>query len=128
MRLTLTLMPTGCAEPWINVATSIEPSSDWMFSSCCVTDSDWNDTSWRNTEASDRFNELVVAARSELDQDKRREMYWECQRLVNEDGGQIIWTFSNYLSAMSDKVMHPEKVAGNWVLDGNKNTERWWFA
>ena len=104
------------------------PTCDWMFSSCCVADSDWNDTAWKTTDAAIRFNQLVVAARAELDQDKRREMYWECQRLLNEDGGELVWTFSNYISALSKKVMHPEKVAGNWVLDGNKNTERWWFA
>ena len=55
-------------------------------------------------------------------------MYWECQRLLHEDGGIIVWGFTNYLHGLSDKVMHPEKVAGNWTLDGCKSAERWWFA
>ena len=104
------------------------PTNDWMFSTCCVADSSWNDTAWRNTEAADKFNQLVVAARSELDTAKRKDMYWECQRLLHEDGGIIVWGFTNYLHGLSNKVMHPEKVAGNWTLDGCKSAERWWFA
>ncbi len=104
------------------------PTNDWMFTTCCVAESSWNDTAWKNTEAADRFNQLIVAARSELDTAKRRDMYWECQRLVHEDGGEIVWGFTNYLHGLRDNVKHPEKVAGNWTLDGCKSAERWWFA
>ena len=104
------------------------PTNDWMFTTCCVAESNWNDTAWKGTEAADRFNALIVAARSELDENKRREMYWECQRLVHEDGGSLVWGFTNYLHGLRDNVRHPEKVAGNWTLDGAKNMERWWFA
>ena len=104
------------------------PTNDWMLSSCCTVESEWNDTVWRDTQAADKFNKLVVAARSELDTNKRKDMYWECQRLLHEDGGVIVWGFTNYLHGLSSKVMHPEKVAGNWNLDGCKSAERWWFA
>lgn len=104
------------------------PTNDWMFTTCCVADSSWNDTAWKNTEAAGRFNKLVVAARSELDETKRRDMYWECQKLLHEDGGTIVWGFTNYLHGLRDNVKHPEMVAGNWTLDGCKSAERWWFA
>ena len=104
------------------------PTNDWMFTTCCVADSNWNDTAWKGTPAADRFNELIVAARSELNEDKRREMYWECQRLVNEDSGSLVWGFTNYLHGLRDNVRYPERVAGNWTLDGAKSMERWWFA
>lgn len=104
------------------------PTNDWMFTSCCVADSAWNDTAWKDTEAASRFNELVLAARAELDVAKRRDMYWECQRLLHEDGGTIVWGFSNYLHGLGSNIAHPEKVAGNWTLDGCKSAERWWFA
>ena len=104
------------------------PTNDWMFTTCCVAESNWNDSAWTGTPAADRFNDLIVAARSELDQDKRREMYWECQRLVHEDSGTLVWGFTNYLHGLRDNVRHPEKVAGNWTLDGAKSPERWWFA
>jgi peptide/nickel transport system substrate-binding protein len=104
------------------------PTNDWMFTTCCVAGSAWNDTAWKNTEAANRFNELVLAARAELDTAKRKDMYWECQRLFHEDGGTIVWGFTNYLHGLRDNIMHPEKVAGNWTLDGCKSAERWWFA
>ena len=104
------------------------PTNDWMFTTCCVAESNWNDSAWKGTPAADRFNELIVAARSELDDDKRREMYWECQRLVHEDSGTLVWGFTNYLHGLRDNVRYPEKVAGNWTLDGAKSPERWWFA
>lgn len=104
------------------------PTNDWMFTTCCVADSNWNDTAWQGTEAADRFNELVVAARSEVDENKRRELYWECQRLVHEDSGSLVWGFTSYLHGLRENVRHPEHVAGNWTLDGAKSMERWWFA
>ncbi len=104
------------------------PTVDWMFTTCCAADSNWNDTAWKGTPAADRFNELLVAARSETNDEKRREMYWECQRLMHEDGGNLIWGFTNYLHGLRDNVMHPARVAGNWTLDGAKSMERWWFA
>ena len=104
------------------------PTNDWMFTTCCVAESNWNDTAWKGTPAADRFNELIVAARSELDDSKRRAMYWECQKLVHNDGGSLVWGFTNYLHGLRDNVRHPEKVAGNWTLDGAKSMERWWFA
>jgi len=112
-----------CASYW-----SGRPTNDWMFTTCCMPESNWNDGAWRGTEASEKFSKLVVAARGELNKDKRREMYWECQRLINEDGGAIHWCYSNLLSAQGKKVMYPEKVSGQWAVDGGKNAERWWFA
>ncbi|MDH3740825.1 MAG: ABC transporter substrate-binding protein [Hyphomicrobiales bacterium] len=104
------------------------PTNDWMFATCCVADSNWNDMAWKGTEAADKFNKLVVQARSELDVAKRKDLYWECQRLLWEDGGYIIWGFTNYLHGLRDNVRHPDEIAGNWTLDGCKNAERWWFA
>ena len=57
-----------------------------------------------------------------------RELYAECQRLIHDDGGAIVPMFANHIHALSKKVMHGDKVAGNWQSDGNKSTERWWFA
>jgi len=104
------------------------PTVDWMFTAAYVADSNWNDTDWRTGPACDRFNELVVAARSELDPEKRRVMYFEAQQLLNDDGGALIPMFANNIHAVSKKIGHPDKVAGNWEFDGNKCNERWWFV
>ncbi|RMD48663.1 MAG: peptide ABC transporter substrate-binding protein, partial [Alphaproteobacteria bacterium] len=104
------------------------PTADWMFSAAYTADTEWNDTDWRDTPAAKKFNELVVAARAELDQAKRKELYWEAQRLLWDDGGAIVAMFANYIDGLSKKVAHGDKVASNWDLDGGKAPERWWFA
>ena len=90
-----------------------------------------NEAAWGNlvqTDSTVRFNELVRAARSELDAEKRKSMYWEAQALCNYDGGAIVYAFNQYVGAGSKKPAHGEDVAGNWESDGNKLSERWWFA
>ncbi|MEM7289368.1 MAG: ABC transporter substrate-binding protein [Pseudomonadota bacterium] len=104
------------------------PTEDWMFSSAYVDSTEWNDTAWKTTDAAKKFNTIVVEARAELDQAKRRELYGEAQRLINDDGGAIVSAFANYIHANSKKVAHGENVAANWDMDGGKAQERWWFA
>ena len=85
-------------------------------------------TAWRDTPAADRFNELVVAARAETNEDTRRAQYFEAQQLLHDDGGAIVAMWANYIHAHSKKLAHGPDVAANWVNDGNKISERWWFA
>jgi peptide/nickel transport system substrate-binding protein len=103
------------------------PTEDWMFSAAYVSGSDWNDTAWRGTDASKEFNELVVAARAELDTNKRKEMYYRCQALIHDDGGATIPMFANYINGLNKKIGHKDKMAANWDMDGGKASERWWF-
>ena len=69
-----------------------------------------------------------MAARSELDDNKRRQLYYEAQSLIHEDGGAIVPIFTNLVSANTTALAHGDKVAGNWENDGAKLPERWWFA
>lgn len=103
------------------------PTQDWMYTAAYTNDTEWNDTAWKDTEAADKFNGLVVAARSELDDTKRAAMYFECQSLINDDGGAMVPMFANYIMGLSTKVAHAEDVASNWELDGGHASERWWF-
>ena len=102
------------------------PTEDWMFSAAYTNDTEWNDTAWKGTDSSARFNELVQAARKELDTSKRREQYYEAQALVNDDGGALVPMFANYISAVNKRIGQPEERAANWDLDGAKAAERWW--
>lgn len=100
------------------------PTEDWVFSQIYSSGADWNESFWEN----ERFNELLIQARAELDTTKRREMYVEMQRICNEDCGSIIPIYMAYTHAASSKIQLPEQMASNWELDGHKNAERWWFA
>lgn len=95
-----------------------------MFTQGYSASSNWNESFWKN----ERFNGLLVAARAELDENKRRDMYREMQILVRDDGGSVVHLFANHISAYSQKVGVPEKVAGNWEFDGYKMIERWWMV
>lgn len=112
-----------CASYW-----SGRPTADWMFSAAYVAESEWNDTAWRDTEGAKRFNDIVVEARAELDAAKRAELYYEAQRLINDDGGAIVPMFANFIMGVSKQVGLPDQVAANWEMDGNRASERWWVA
>ncbi len=76
----------------------------------------------------EKFNQLLIEARAELDNAKRAEMYSQMQRILNSDGGTIIPFFRNWIYARSAKVAHSGVLSGNWPLDGARGAERWWFA
>lgn len=100
------------------------PAEDLMFSTAYATDAAWNDSSWEHP----RFNKLLVAARSELNESIRREMYAEMQQLVSDEGGVVVPVFNNYIHATTTKIAHENPMASNWANDGQRFAERWWFA
>jgi peptide/nickel transport system substrate-binding protein len=100
------------------------PVEDQMFTTAYASGAAWNESFWEHT----RFNELLVAARSELDEAKRREMYYEMQQIVSFEGSTIIPMYNNYVMAIGNNVSTPEQISNNWNLDGFRAVERWWFA
>lgn len=111
-------------KPWCASYWGGRPTEDWIFSLIYATGASWSETRWGN----ERFMELLVQARVELDEKKRREQYVEMQRIVRDDGGAVIPLFMAYVQATNDKVMWGDVVGNNWELDGHKNAERWWFS
>jgi len=108
-----------CACYW-----SGRPTENWIFSQIYAADASWNDTYWKH----DRFNELLIQGRAELDTAKRREIYVDMQRILHDEGGVCIPLFQSDVMAYADKLAVPEVVGNNWELDGAKHAERWWFA
>ncbi|MGI9481983.1 MAG: ABC transporter substrate-binding protein [Hyphomicrobiales bacterium] len=111
-------------KPWCASYWGGRPTEDWIFSQIYSKGADWNESFWDN----EQFNKLLVEARAELDTAKRRELYVEMQRIVSNEGGSVIPLFMAYTHAAGKNVGLPEKMAGNWELDGHKNGERWWFT
>jgi peptide/nickel transport system substrate-binding protein len=110
-------------KPFVATYTNGRPTVDWMITTFYAADAAWNDTFWKPA----RFNELLVAARSETDDTKWAKMYAEMQQMLQDDGGMLNIMFNNYVSAHSKKVAHGD-IANNWDLDGMKITSRWWFV
>ena len=84
----------------------------------------WNGTRWSNA----RFDELLIQARAELDDDKRRTMYYEMQEILCNDGGLVAPMFASYVFGTRDTIATPEQIGSNWDMDGERCIERWWFA
>lgn len=110
-------------KPWCASYWSGRPTVDWMMTTTYAAGAAWNETAWANP----RFNELLVAARGEIDEKKRAEMYAEMQQLLHDDGGVIVLVFNNIVDAYSKKLAHGD-IAANWEADGMRIAERWWFA
>lgn len=117
------LNPNGdtpfCATYWGGRAVE-----DHMFTTAYAAGADWNEGHWSN----DRFNELLVAARSEVNEELRREMYMEMQQIVSFEGSTIIPMYNNYVMAVANDVATPEQISANWNFDGFRCVERWWMA
>jgi peptide/nickel transport system substrate-binding protein len=76
----------------------------------------------------DRLDELLAAARVELDDAKRRAMYQEIQHIASDNFSAIVPMFPSNVQAMSKRVAHPSVLSGTWELDGARCILRWWFA
>ncbi|TYB82149.1 ABC transporter substrate-binding protein [Maritimibacter fusiformis] len=111
-------------DPFSAVYWGGRPVEDAMLSTAYASGAAWNDTHWENA----RFNELLVAARAELDEPKRREMYYEMQAILNDDGGAIIPMFANYVFATGPDVVTGDEFSSHWDMDGERWMERWSFA
>lgn len=111
-------------EPFAGTYWGGRPTEDWMFTTTYAEGAAWNETFWSN----ERFNTLLVAARSELDENLRREQYYEMQQIVSDEGGIIIPMFANYVGAYSSALAHADDISTIWRNDGHRIGERWWFA
>lgn len=112
------------AQPWTLIYWGARPTPDMMFSIIYAADSDWNDTYWKH----ERFNKLLAEARSELDEQRRAELYREMQLIVRNQGGSVIPAFNNHVFGRRADVRHTGHLASYRALDGHKAMERWWFA
>lgn len=102
---------------------SCRPTPDLTFSLVYAADAKWNMTHWIH----ERFNKLLLEARSELDDPKRQEIYGEMETILNDDGGAIIPVFSDWVDGATAKLKHGP-ISGHRELDGHRLPERWWFA
>lgn len=109
--------------PFITSYWSGRVVEDQMFSTTYQSGVPWNETHWENA----RFDKLLLEARAELDEAKRRAMYYEMQAIVRDDGGAAIPMFADYVFANRDTVGLPSVLGSNWDMDGERWMERWWI-
>ncbi len=84
-----------CTSYWGGRATQ-----DAMFSTAYLSSADWNDTRFFN----ERFDQLLIAARGELDEAKRKAMYRDMSVIVRDEGGLICPMYNNFIDATSERI------------------------
>ena len=76
------------------------PTPDILFSTFYASNAPWNESRYK----SEKFDQMLVEARGELDQAKRKEMYGEMQTMVSDDAGTIIPAYNAGIDALNAKV------------------------
>ena len=67
------------AKPWCLSYQGGRPTEDWIFTSAYSADSAWNASYFQH----ERFNQILLQARGELDTSKRREVYYGMQEIAS---------------------------------------------
>lgn len=80
--------------------TNPRPTADLKFSLFFKSDAPWNVSGWHN----EQFDQLVVAARGEGDESRRRQMYADMQALVHEKCGVGIPVFISLLDGYDKRI------------------------
>lgn len=76
------------------------PTQDQMFSTAYLSTADWNDTRFENAQ----FDELLFAARAELDGAKRKQMYADMGTILRDESGLICPMFNDFIDAHTDRI------------------------
>ena len=111
-------------KPFCAVAWGARPTPDVMYTLAYKDDAAWNESFWQN----ERFNELLLQGKAELDDGVRADIYREMATIARDDGGTIIPFFRNFVYGRSTNVQNTGELAASWEMDGCRAASRWWFA
>lgn len=86
------------------------PTADMLFSLFFKSDAQWNESRWQNA----RFDRLLVEARGERDESKRKTIYGEMQALVKHHCGIVIPAFISLLDGYDRRLkgLSPNPLGG----------------
>lgn len=98
------------------------PSADLALTLFFKSDAPWNEAGWKN----DKFDQLLVAARAEVDAAKRTQLYADMQVMVHNEGGIGIPMFISSLDGHSSKLkgLQPIPIGG---MMGTSFAEHVWL-
>lgn len=95
-------------QPFSTSYWSGRPVQDQMYSTAYLSTADWNDTKFFRED----FDQIIIAARAELDNAKRKAMYRDAAVIVRDEGGLILPMFNDFIDATGPKV-------AGWSADSN---------
>lgn len=109
--------------PFCAVFWNPRVTADLQLSNTFLSDAPWNDTRWKRPE----FDRVILAARSEMDDAKRKKLYADAQRMIADDGGMINFAIGDLLTASSKKLRGDEPDE-RYELNDLRLPEKGWFA
>ncbi len=109
-------------QPFSAVFWGGRPTQDQMYASEFLSTADWNDTRFRRPD----FDELLLDARSDLDEAKRRELYRAMGVMVRDEGGMILPMFNDFVNAGSTRMKGYVHDIG-WDLSNGYVATRVWL-
>ena len=111
--------------PWCGSSWYGRPTADLMLAIAYISGGSWNESFWSH----ERFDKLVLEARTTVDESLRRELYREIQIIMRDEGSTVTPVFTNWLDAHADRVKdlkgHPHGFGGwmywedVWLDDGS---------
>lgn len=106
-----------CASNW-----GSRPVEDMILSLAYLSDAKWNESHIKN----DRLDQLILNARAELDESKRKEIYRDIQLIIKDQGACIVPGFANVVQGLAQDIGTSDKIGGGWDMDGGHFLKRWW--
>jgi peptide/nickel transport system substrate-binding protein len=92
-----------------------------MYTTAYYSKADWNDTRFMR----DDFDKLLITARAELDEQKRRDLYRQMAMMVRDEGGLILPMFNDFINGASQNVQGYVHDIGNDMSNGFVGSRVW---
>jgi peptide/nickel transport system substrate-binding protein len=117
--ITVNIVKTPGGEYWDNIwlkkpftcSSWSGRGADEALSIAYLSKADWNETHWRRPA----FDALIFQARKTVDTAKRGALYEAAERMLKDDGGEIIPMFPDAVSATRSNItgwtLHPQKYS-----------------
>lgn len=96
-------------------------TQDQMYSSAYLSTAKWNDTHFFN----ERFDRLLIQARGELDQGRRKDLYREIAMIVRDEGGVMVPLFNQFIDATGPDVKGFVKHPARDMCNGYALAQCW---
>jgi peptide/nickel transport system substrate-binding protein len=100
------------------------PSADVLFTQFFKSDAPWNESGWKSA----RFDQLLLAARAETDDAKRKQIYADMQTIVSNEGGIGIPAFLSLLDGYDVRVKGLGAIPTGGMMGFSFAENVWWSA
>lgn len=104
--------------------TNPRPTADLIFSLFYKSDAEWNESGWKDP----RFDRLLLEARGEIDEARRKALYGEMQAQVHARCGSVIPVFISIIDGYDKRLKGLEPVPLGGFMGYQFAEHVWWDA